>query len=139
LPERESLLNPVSFISVSPGHLLKIIFSFQLHLIHNHLFTFSLLLQESIFHHNAFCNSILGYYGLFAFDSDIFTLLVKMDLAASIIIRYETFAFNFDLSFLMDDNCISLLIVTIFPNLNHYLSYAFIYLPLFYEGDLSTE
>jgi hypothetical protein len=62
-----------------------------------------------------------------------------MDLATSIIIRYETFAFNFDLSFLMDDNCISLLIVTIFPNLNNYLSYAYFYLPLFYEGDLSKE
>jgi len=135
----ESLLNLASFISVFPRLLLEIIFFFLSHLTHNHLFTFSLQPLVLIFHRNVFYSSTLGYYGLFSFDSSIFTLQVKMGLAALIIIHFEPFTNSFDLPYLMVDNCINLLIVVIFLILYHLLSLAFVYLPLFYEGDLSME
>jgi hypothetical protein len=62
-----------------------------------------------------------------------------MGLAALIIIHFEPFTNSFDLPYLMVNNCINLLIVAIFLILYHLFLLEYVYLPLFYEGDLSIE
>jgi hypothetical protein len=118
LPKRESLLNLASFISIFPMPQLEIVSSFQLYLIHNHLFTFSLLLLELILHHNVFCNLILEYYVLFTFYLNIFILLAKTDLILLIIFHDEIFVSNLYWPFLKDGNYINLLTFVIYLKAN---------------------
>jgi len=115
----ESLLNLASFIFVFPMPLSETVSSFQLYLIHNHLFTFSLLLQELIPHHNVFCNLILEYYVLFTFYLNIFILREGMGLIQLIVFHYEIFASNLFKPYPEDDNYINLLTFVIYLNLNH--------------------